>query len=294
MALRNFIFIDKNKMYSFYSQIFEGVAESLVKSVFYSNEDKNMTGKKLEETLIEASVKVQNVVLFDHIYNSLEAKMLPNILVIDDKTTREDIKPSSIIKVSGYVTIEDYEHLSYLMGNFNDIGLAVANMQMQSKDSSNKQSNNSIEKYAKENGLTLDKKFTASIVKIIENFHGDSMEIVIENENSTLDIGFKALLDPKYLRISPNELRILYGHKPCMKWTMVGEVTDISYMSDRHQERSKNAFSELFTHLNDVDHSFSKSTEESCDMIRISPIAVYIEHENITAVPEGTAVNDQI
>lgn len=294
MALRNFIFIDKNKMYSFYSQIFEGVAESLVKSVFYSNEDKNMTGKKLEETLIEASVKVQNVVLFDHIYNSLEAKMLPNILVIDDKTTREDIKPSSIIKVSGYVTIEDYEHLSYLMGNFNDIGLAIANMQMQSKDSSNKQSNNTIEKYAKENGLTLDKKFTASIVKIIENFHGDSMEIIIENENSTLDIGFKALLDPKYLRISPNELRILYGHKPCMKWTMVGEVTDISYMSDRHQERSKNAFSELFTHLNDVDHSFSKSTEESCDMIRISPIAVYIEHENITAAPEGTAADSQI
>ena len=55
MALRNFIFIDKNKMYSFYSQIFEGVAESLVKSVFYSSEDKNMTGKRLEETLIEAS-----------------------------------------------------------------------------------------------------------------------------------------------------------------------------------------------------------------------------------------------
>lgn len=294
MALRNFIFIDKNKMYSFYSQIFEGVAESLVKSVFYSNEDKNMTGKKLEETLIEASVKVQNVVLFDHIYNSLEAKMLPNILVIDDKTTREDIKPSSIIKVSGYVTIEDYEHLSYLMGNFNDIGLAIANMQMQSKDNLNKQSNNSIEKYAKENGLTLDKKFTASIVKIIENFHGDSMEIVIENEESALDIGFKALLDPKYLRVSPNELRILYGHKPCMKWTMVGEVTDISYLSERHQGKSKNAFSELFMHLNDVDHSFSKSTEESCDMIRISPIAVYIEHESITAAPEGTAVNNQI
>lgn len=45
MALRNFIYIDKNKMYSLYSQIFEGVAESLVKSVFNSTEDKNITGK---------------------------------------------------------------------------------------------------------------------------------------------------------------------------------------------------------------------------------------------------------
>lgn len=47
MALRDFIYIDKNRMYSLYSQLFEGVVESLVKSVSYSSEEQK-TEKKLE------------------------------------------------------------------------------------------------------------------------------------------------------------------------------------------------------------------------------------------------------
>ena len=141
MALRDFIYIDKNRMYSLYSQLFEGVVESLVKSVSYSSEEQK-TERKLEETIIDASVKVQNVVLFDHIYNTLEDKIASHLLVIDETTTKEDIKPTSIIKVTGYVTIEDYEHLSYLMDNFNDIGLALANIQLRSKKEDEKQSCN--------------------------------------------------------------------------------------------------------------------------------------------------------
>ncbi|MCM1505806.1 MAG: hypothetical protein NC177_01545 [Ruminococcus flavefaciens] len=291
MALRDFIYIDKNRMYSLYSQLFEGVVESLVKSVSYSSEEQK-SEKRLEETIIDASVKVQNVVLFDHIYNTLEEKMMPNILVVDNNTTKSDIIPTSILKISGYVTIEDYEHLSYLMDNFNEIGLALANMQLQSKNQTGKQSNNSVEKYAKENGLTLDRKFTSSIVKIIENLHGNSMEIFIETDNESLDLGFKAFLDHEFLRLSPNTLRSLYGYKPCMKWTMVGEVTDISYISERHQGKTKSIFSKMFKQLNDVDHSFSKSTEDSCDTVRIAPIAVYIEHESVTTVSEDTAVQN--
>ena len=289
MALRDFIYIDKNRMYSLYSQLFEGVVESLVQAVSYSSEEQKKE-KKLEETIIDASVKVKNVLLFDHIYNTLEEKMMPHILVIDKTTTKDAIRPTSIIKVSGYVTIEDYEHLSYLMGNFNEIGLALANMQLRNKEEKGKQSNNSIEKYAKDNGLSLDKKFTSSIVTIIENFHGNSMEILVETDNDELNLCFKALLDQEFLRLPQNTLRNLYGYKPCMKWTMVGEVTDISYISGRHQGKAKSVFTEMFKHLNDVDQSFSKATQDSSDTIRVAPIAVYIEHESITAAPECTAV----
>lgn len=279
MALRDFIYIDKNRMYSLYSQLFEGVVESLVKSVSYSSEEQK-TEKKLEETIIDASVKVQNVVLFDHIYNTLESKMIEekNILVIDEKTTKEDISSSSIVKVSGYATIEDYEHLSYLMGNFNEIGLALANMQLRNNEGTVKQSNNSIDKYAKENGLTLDKKFTSSLVTIIENFHGSSMEIIIETDSSNLEVVFKAILSQNNLRLTANELRNLYGYKPCMKWTMVGEITDISYISERKQGMIKSAFSDMFKYLSDVDQAFSKAPNVSNDTIKVAPIAIYIEH----------------
>lgn len=218
----------------------------------------------------------------------------PHILVIDTGTTKESIKPTSIIKVTGYVTIEDYEHLSYLMKNFNDIGLALANMQLMSSTDKDKSSNNSIEKYAKDNGLTLNKKFTTSIVTIIENFHGNSMEILVEPDNNEFGICFTALLDQEFLRLSQNTLRNLYGYKPCMKWTMVGEVTNISYISKRHQGKAKSVFSEMFKQLNDVDQSFSKIIQESFDSVRVAPIAIYIEHESITTTPEETADEDQI
>lgn len=276
MALRDFIYIDKNRMYSLYSQLFEGVVESLVKSVSYSSEEQK-TEKKLEETIIEASVKTQNIVLFDHIYNTLEEKLLPNILVVDSSTTRNDIKPTSIIKITGYVTIEDYEHLSYFMSNYNDIGLAIANLQLRSNNAL-KPSNNSVDQYAKSNGLTLDKKFTSSIAEILDKFHGNVMEIIIETDSKELDVGFKALLNKEHLRLSPNNIRNLYGYKPCMNWTMVGEVTNISYFSNTHQAKTKSLFSDMFEKLDVLDQALLKTSEDSNNIIRISPIAVYIEH----------------
>ena len=294
MALRDFIYIDKNRMYSLYSQLFEGVVESLVRSVSYSTEEQKKD-RKLEESIIDASVKVQNVVLFDHIYNTLEDKMQSHLLIIDRETSKDDIKPTAIVKITGYVTIEDYNHLSFLMSNINDIGLALSYLQLiNEKGNASKNSNNSIEKYAKENGLSFDKKSTSSIIKVIENFHGKTMEIIIEPDSDKLKVGFKALLNEEFLRISPDNIRNMYGYKPCMKWTMVGEVTDISYLTSTRSATIKSAFSDLFTSLDEVDNSFSKVNEQSNDIIRIAPIAVYIEHENTTAAPEGTAVNDQI
>lgn len=294
MALRDFIYIDKNRMYSLYSQLFEGVAESLVRSVSYSIEEQKKE-RKLEESIIDASVKVQNVVLFDHIYNALEDKIQSHLVTIDKETTKDDIKPTAIVKITGYVTIEDYNHLLFFMSNFNDIGLALSYLQLKNeKENTSNKSNNSIEKYAKEKGLNYDKKYTSSIIKVIETFHGKTMDIIIEPDSDKLKVGFKALLNEEFLRISPDNIRNLYGYKPCMKWTIAGEVTDISYLTSTRSVIGKSAFSDLFTKLDDVDNSFSKVNEQANDIIRIAPIAVYIEHESITAAPEGTAVCSQI
>lgn len=286
VMLRDFIYIDKDRMYSLYSQLFEGVVESLVESVSYSSEEAKKD-KKLEETIIDASVKVQNVVLFDHIYNTLEAKLQPQIQVIDDKTSSEDIKPNSIVKITGYVVIEDYEHLSYLMQNFNEIGVALATLTLNSQSSDKKMiSKNTIDQYAKENGLTMDKKLCESIVKVIENLHGNSMEITIELEDDAFDVGFKALLEERYLRLSTNSIRSLYGYKPCMKWTLVGEVTNISYRNNNRAEKNKTTFSKMFESLSEVDNSFSKVNDSANHIVRVAPIAVYIEHDKPSSVSE--------
>ena len=275
MALRDFIYLDKNRMYSLYSQLFKGVVESLVESVSCANKE-TKEGKKLENTIIDASVKVQNVVLFDHIYNSLEEKMKDYILTVDENKTKESIRPDSIIKITGFPTIEDYGHLSYLMRNFNDIGLALSTLTLMDTDKTAPISKNAVEKYAKENNLNIDKKLTDSINAIIENFYGESIELTIETEQD-IEVDFKAILDKSNLRITPNTLRNLYGYKPHMKWTLLGEVTKISYMECDRTEKPVSVLADMFKCLDDIDCSFFKSNNIVSQTIRVAPIAVYID-----------------
>lgn len=278
--LRDFIYIDKNRMYSLYSQVFEGVVESLAESITSSSQETKKE-KKLEETIIDASVKIQNVVLYDHIYNTLEEKLQPKILVIDDTTIRDNIKPGTIIKITGYTTIEDYEHLSYLMQNFNEIGTALATLTLKNKSEQQTLSKGTIDQYAKSNGLVLEKKFTDSMVKIIDKFHGKFMEITVELDTDTLDIGFRAILEEQYLRLSANSIRNLYGYKPCMKWTLVGETTHLSYLQNNRNEKNKTIFASMFESLANVDNSFSKINDKTNNIVRVAPIAVYVEHNRI-------------
>lgn len=283
-TLKDFIYIDKDRMYSLYSQLFEGVVESMVESVSYVNEGVNKE-KKLEETIIDASVKTQNVILFDHIYNMLEEKLSDQMLIVDDKTPLSSISPSSIIKVTGYAIIEDYEHLTYLMKNYNDIGMAFATIEVKTpsnnKDTTSNNianSKNSIEQYAKSKGLVLDKKFTESVVKILENLHGNSMELTVVANIEKNDVDFKALLEERYLRTSSNIIRTLYGYKPCMKWTLVGEVTNINWFFDVNNIEDKNKFADMFKGLSDVDASFWTKNPSEGKSVRVAPIAIYIDH----------------
>lgn len=57
-AIRNFIYLDNDKLNSLYSQVFKGVAEAIVESYLGQTEDKNEVksiGKTSEEKVVKAS-----------------------------------------------------------------------------------------------------------------------------------------------------------------------------------------------------------------------------------------------
>lgn len=283
-ALRDFIFIDKDRLYSLYSQVFKGIAESIVESFSISKEDTERE-KKLEQSISDSSQKIRNVVLFDHIYNSLEEELTSQLLVVDENTEKAVLVPGTFVKVTGTATLEDFERLLFFMKNFNEIGLAIATMQIsnnskQKTNASQTNSKNSIEQYAKSNGLMLEKKYTESIVKIIENFHGIALDITIEPHSSRLDAFFKATLDEKNMRISSNVLRQTYGYKPMMDWTIVGEITNVQNNLNETHSGYSNTFTDMFTHIDEIDNSFEIANDKNNSVIRIAPIAVYIEHNN--------------
>lgn len=283
-VLRDFIYIDRDRLYSLYSQLFKGVAESVIEA-FSSGKEDTKKERSLEQNLIEASYKIRNVVLFDYIYNSLEDKLAPQLLLVDESTTQDDLKPSSFIKVTGKATIEDFERLIFLMKNFNDIGTALATMQMLNANKANDQnkrntSKNAIEQYAKEKGLFLDNKLTESMVKVIENFHGSALDVTIESHSCKLGVFFKSMLDEKNMRLSSNMVRKTYGNKPIMDWTIVGEITNFQPGGDAVYRIYRNTFSDMFNRIATIDGSFEVANDSQNKIIRIAPIAVYIEHNN--------------
>ncbi len=283
-VLRDFIYIDRDRLYSLYSQLFKGVAESIVEA-FSSGTEDTKKERSLEQNIIEASYKVRNVILFDYMYNSLEDKLAPQLLLVNETTTPDDLKPSSYIKVTGKAIIEDFERLIFLLKNFNDIGMALATMQILNAKKANvpngkSGSKNSIEQYAKDNGLFLDKKFTESMVKIIENFHGSALDVTIEPCSVQLGAFFKATLDEKNMRLSSNMVRKIYGNKPVMDWTIVGEITSFQPEEDVACSIYSNTFSGLFTQIAEIDSSFENANDAQNRIVRVAPIAVYIEHNN--------------
>lgn len=282
-CLKDFIYMDKDRLYSLYSQIFEGVIESLVTSRFVDEENQK-TDKKLEQRLIEASFKSQNIVLFDHMYNMLEEKMQPYIFNIDSKTAIDDIPIDGIVKVSGEAVIDDYEHLGYFFENYNSIGESLAAITLISNNNSSI-SNNGIERYAKDNNLHFDKKFISSMVNLIRFFHDNAIDLSIRSSAND-NLICCAVLNPKGLRINANELRTLYGSHPIMNWSVVGQVTNISsrYYNQREKfEANTTSFRAMFDRLEDVDKSLDKILEQGSNIVKIAPIAVYVEHKKFNA-----------
>ena len=287
--VRDFIYLDRERMYSLYSQLFEGVVETMARSVTSgTGEDKK--DHKLEETIFDASTKVQNVILFDHIYNMLEEKMTPDLMLVDVNTNIDEIKPDSIIKITGYARIEDYDYLLHILDSFNEIGSAAATITLKKDDTSKQVSKNQVDQYAKNNNLYLDKKFSESLTKLIDEIHGKTMEIVIPVASETLNADFKAFINKKHLRISQESLKDIYGFAPCMEWTMVGEVTDLSYRNPNTSLKDAGVISSLLGSLTDLTTSFSALTGER-KTVRIAPIAIYIEHRLSAGATKSEGTN---
>lgn len=276
--LKDFIFIDKDRLYSLYSQLFEGVAESMMLSSFVDKED-DKKERNLEQKLIEASFKSKNIVLFDHMYNMLEEKITPFLFKIDSNTVINDVPIDGIIQVKGKVVIDDYEYLGYFFENYNNIGNALAALTL--LNSSSDITNNGVERYAKNNNLFLDKKFIDAIVKVINFFHSNNLDLIVHPDNNE-KIMCCALLNSKGLRITTNELRNLYGSRPVMKWTVVGQITNISShygKEDKYIETNNTSFRAMFDRLDEVDMAFDQVLEQNSDIVKIAPLAVYVEHK---------------
>ena len=132
-VVRDFLYLDSEKLYSLASQVFEGVADRIAES-FQSEQSRTdttrtLTGKNLDEKVANAALRAESKLLYDHLYNQLEDKLKGTILEpvgIDANNFHQMLDNSFLIKVRGQAVIDDYGRLSKFMERFNELGLSIA------------------------------------------------------------------------------------------------------------------------------------------------------------------------
>lgn len=136
--IREFLYIDIHRLYSFYSQIFEGLTEKIIEERVDQSTTCDAQGSFFRQASsssqgVEASKYIESSILYDHMYSKLEEKLnIKDISTLSDFDKDKSLENNSIIKITGYLEIEDYQNLDSLLEKFNKIGESIAHSMISS------------------------------------------------------------------------------------------------------------------------------------------------------------------
>jgi hypothetical protein len=258
-SIREFIYLDVAKLYSLYSQVFEGITsqitdEKLSQLVTGDSQGSILMQATAESKAVEASRRIENRILHDHMYTRLELALdatLIDALDIKYEQIEHLFLKNPIIKISGRAEIEDYERIGTFMGQFNVLGEAIAYATLisstETKEQKKKledrllQESNGQRKKAIENelaklvnakilasnmGLIQDEKMLQNLKMFSDMFNPEGYNVVITSHNRP-NVHFRGVVDRTWLRSSPALNSSLYGGQSESPWSMVGMVTSI-------------------------------------------------------------------
>ena len=265
ITIRDFIYLDIERLKSLYSQVFQGVVDTIIETGMSEHESANTQkggikhgGGTVAERVAEASYKTESRVLFDHMYNLLEDKLGGTVVSVSDLTRESYVSAlgqAFMVKVRGQAEIADFQRIRTVFDKFNDIshalnymstfpqrqsaqdGIAKLTDQIAAETDRNRKTqlktvlHQKKKEYELPPGTQIDTEFLKSVSFITEMFSSDRYEIAISPDADS-EILFRSILDKRWLRVSPEFLLALYGGYPAPNWTMVGHVTYLPKIRD--------------------------------------------------------------
>jgi len=309
--IKNFIYLDKDKMYSLSSQVFEGITEYLINNNRDKKEESNSqkgpvgSGRIMAEIIGEQRDVTEKKYLHDYAYVLFEEHLIEqgkvlNINEVEKDNIIKSIKSFPFIKIKGTLAFNDVEAIKSSLSNFNKFGEALTHitsheeiekvkeqfeqLQANSKDRNKKtQIKNemrrltNIGKLAKEKGLKQDQVFLDHLEFLFSYGFQDQFEIQIENFGHI----FSANLKRDDLKEREDLLIRKYSRKTEVEFVIFGMVAqylesgDIQMDDDETEyENIKEGLMNLVLHFGNVEKSF---TGRLSNEIVIDPIAVYVE-----------------
>lgn len=307
--IKNFIYLDEEKMYSLSSQLFEGVTEYVLsESASERDESEGQkgpigSGRVLGDILRNSERNTEKKFLNDYSYTIFEKKLLDDgkVLVVTDSepVADEDLGRISFIKITSKAIFNDINSINETLTNFNRIGKALAHVtnfkeisavkeqlekaKQNAKDRNKKnqlqaqfKSLTNINKLAIESGLQQDQGFLDDLALLLSYGFQDQLEVQMNLEDRI----FSANLNRSFLRESVDLLIRKYSRQTEVDFTLFGLVTQ--HQRDKLDEIEENedfdsikeALMNLVAHLTNLESTF---TGRLSNEIIVDPIALYTE-----------------
>lgn len=307
--IKNFIYLDEEKMYSLSSQLFEGVTEYVLnESISEKGESEEQkgpvgSGRVLGDILRNSERNTEKKFLNDYSYTIFEKKLLDDGLVFvtpdAEQAVEENIENMSFIKITSKATFNDINSINETLKNFNKIGKALAHVtnfkeisavkeqlekaKQNTKDRNKKsqlqtqvKSLTNINKLATESGLQQDQGFLDDLALLLSYGFQDQLEVQMNLDNKI----FSANLNRSFLRESEDLIIRKYSRQTEVAFTLFGIVTQ--RQRDKLEELEENkdfdsikeALMNLVSHLSNLESTF---TGRLSNEIIVDPIALYTE-----------------
>ncbi len=307
--IKNFIYLDEEKMYSLSSQIFEGVTEYVLnESVTESEASKEQkgpigSGRVLGDILRSSDRNSEKKFLNDYSYTLFEKKLLEDNKVVEISHSGEEKGPlldgKSFIKVTSRATFNDMNSIKDTLKNFNKIGEALTHItnfeeisaareqlekaKAETRDRNKKSKLQSefkyltnINKLAKDSGLQQDQDFLNNLELVLSYGFQDQLEVQMNLNNRIIS----ANLNRSFLREKEDLIIRKYSRRTEVEFTLFGIITQYQREELEELEESeefnniKEAIINLVSHLSNVEATF---TGRMSHEIIIDPIALYTE-----------------
>jgi len=137
-TIRDFIYMDVDRLNSLYSQVFGGVVPQILKSRSHEDASEEGTREEGQESLqevltrrlvTEARHETKNVILYDYLYTQFE-EGIANSILSPQGLTRDNfvslLEGAFLVKVEGNAEIEDYQRLASSSEQFLEVVSDIA------------------------------------------------------------------------------------------------------------------------------------------------------------------------
>jgi hypothetical protein len=210
--LKQFIYLDEYKMYSLYSQLFEGLPEYLLKrgEVTAGEQEQQKgpiaSGKLVASSASETQGQLEKRILYDYLYTLFEAELVKlNTLIEYDsdsgKEVTDKIIPGALVRVRGWADFNDMKALGDTVAGFNTFGSALAYVTTQDQRAAIQQEMEKLkagedrhkktkikrpgttqidlDRLAKETGHHVDEQFLACLAYLLTYGYAEHFELQI-------------------------------------------------------------------------------------------------------------------